>query len=141
MRVSNIVKDYIRSEIEKKYPIENLPEYDDAIARINKFEKEINSKLDAIVDEAKSTFLASNPDIPECAVNVLRPSFRSRYPRRYIHPRGEVYYAHTNWELEKKNNEHLQEIYKKQEDTFNSIVVTLELGGTKADLERMLAEL
>lgn len=142
MRVSNIVKDYIRSEIEKKYPMENLPEYEDAMSRISKFEEEINSKLDTIVEDAKSNFLASNPDIPEHAVNVLRPSFRSKYTRRIVRPRGVEYITYNSiWELENKNNEHLNEIYKKQEDAFNSIVVTLELGGTKADLERMLAEL
>lgn len=142
MRVSNIVKDYIRSEIEKKYPMDNLPEYEDAISRISKFEEEINSKLDAIVDEAKSTFLASNPDIPVYAANVLRPSFRSKYTRRHVGYRDDarIYYK-SEWELENNNNDHLSDIYKKREDAFNKIVVALELGGTKADLERMLEDL
>lgn len=140
MRVSNIVKDYIRSEIEKKYPMENVPEYDDAISRISKFEDEFGSKLDTIIEDAKSTFLSSNPDIPEYVIDIYKPHLTTRLRHTRIR-RDNGYYAKSPWELERKNNEHLQEIYKKQEDTFNSIVVALELGGTKADLERMLADL
>lgn len=141
MRVSNIVKDYIRSEIEKKYPMENLPEYDEAISRISKFEDEINSKLEKLLETSKTKFLASNPDIPECAINVLKPSLRSHYAHRFIRPRRDDYLYNSSWELENNNNKHLNDIAKTREEIFNKIVVTLELGGTKADLERMLADL
>lgn len=140
MRVSNIVKDYIRSEIEKKYPIYNLPEYDDAMSRISEFEKNLQSKLDTIVNDAKSTFSASNLDIPKNVTDRYYINVYSR-GRNIYRPEYSRYRAKSDWELENNNNDHLDEIYKKREDAFNSIVVALELGGTKADLERMLADL
>lgn len=141
MRVSNTVKDYIRSEIEKKYPIENLPEYEDASSRISKFEDEVRSKLESLVDEAKATFLASNPDIPEYVINIYKPHVHGAHRRRFVRPQDRGYERESDWELEENNDKHCREIYKKQEDAFNKIVVALELGGTKADLERMLEEL
>lgn len=141
MRVSNTVKNYIRSEIEKKYPMENLPEYEDAMTRITDFKEGLESKFDMIVKEAVSTFLASNPDIPEDCVRIYQPYLSDRYRRGFARPHQGTNYYHSGWELENKNNEHIGKIFEKREEVFNNIVVTLELGGTKEDLERMLANL
>lgn len=130
MRVTKIVREYIEEQVEKKYPLPQKPE-------------DVYSKMTDEIHDA----------IVPIAVDII-----SRYTDRV------EFYA--NWNYEKilsaedfaKNisfsfkgytkakdleeyKQNCREIKTKREKAVKDIIVTLELGGTKKDLEEMLANL
>lgn len=131
MRVSKAVREYIEERITEKV----LPKYEveknEAERQLevkNKFFEELAKELETIAAERMEKFLAENPFLERSkelkistvyysAVNII-----DRYLLSSVH----------NWKTRAK-----EEINNKTKN----IIVALELGGTKEDLERMISEI
>ena len=131
MRVSKTVREYIEKKISEKvsakYDAERI-EADRQNKAINDFWNNLSEELEALAAERVDKFLEKN-------------SFAERGPGSLI---VSTYYnvisiadRHMNSSVHNWKNRARTEIKEKVED----IVVTLELGGTKEDLERMISEI
>ena len=136
MRVSNTVKDYIYSEINKRCPVEDLPEYTVVVDALRAFDEELGRKIQALVDAEITSFTQANHVVPN---DILHGYFDnsyhdSSYGRNIIR-------LLRGTEIQVANNEHLMKQNKIRSEACTRIIATLELGGNKADLEQMLSEL
>ena len=131
MRVSKTVREYIEKKISEKvsakYDAERI-EADRQNKAINDFWNNLSEEIEALAAERINKFLEKN-------------SFAERGPGSLI---VSTYYnvisiadRHMNSSVHNWKNRARTEIKEKVED----IVVTLELGGTKEDLERMINEI
>ena len=131
MRVSKTVREYIEKKVSEKvsakYDAERI-EADRQNKAINDFWNNLSEELEALAAERVDKFLEKN-------------SFAERGPGSLI---VSTYYnvisiadRHMNSSVHNWKNRARTEIKEKVED----IVVTLELGGTKEDLERMISEI
>lgn len=131
MRVSKTVREYIEKKVSEKvsakYDAERI-EADRQNKVINDFWNNLSKELEALAAERVNKFLEKN-------------SFAERGPGSHIVSTyssvisiADHYLSSSvhNW-----RNRARAEIKEKVED----IVVTLELGGTKEDLERMISEI
>lgn len=126
MRVSKAVKNYIENEVAKRFPkTERELQHEqnkDIVSKANQeIEKRVAIALTSImVDVAKEYGITD-----EIAIR--------RYERNYFDTWDCV--SHKNANTDRRARE--EQINK----TIEDIIVTLELGGTKDDLEKMLAEI
>ena len=125
MRVSKIIREYVEKTITEKMPF-GAPSKEFKAARENllKVEDEINIKVKAY---AAKLCAEANKDLPE-GFNVIVCG-NSPCDSRY-----------WNAPLHIASNTHENEVRKRRTDAIESILVELELGATKADLERLIAE-
>ena len=133
MRVSTTVKDYIRKEIEKAMPYKECPDISD----IEKKFETLRMELKEYVKNAYINFFTTYPEVEttyKCNKDVTMVEFLDNM--NLISFLGNLVSASTT-EIKKFNDE----IYEKRQTKFEEIIVTLELGGTKADLDKMLKEL
>ena len=133
MRVSTTVKDYIRKEIEKAMPYKECPDISD----IEKKFETLRMELKEYVKNAYINFFTIYPEVEttyKCNKDVTMVEFLDNMS--LISFLGNLVSASTT-EIKKFNDE----IYEKRQTKFEEIIVTLELGGTKADLDKMLKEL
>jgi hypothetical protein len=127
MRVSKTVRDYIEKQVASKFPktdIELFQEQQEQIA--NKMNQEYYDR----VEKAKAEIiakLASEYEIHEEEI-VIRNNYGNVFS---------TFNTPTAMKANTAKSERQQAIRSKIDD----IIVTLELGGTKADLERLLAEI
>ena len=127
MRVSKTVKEYIEKQVASKFPkteIELYQEQQEQIAsQMNKeyFDRVAKAKADIIENLAK-----------EYEIREGDIALRNNYGNVFS-----TFNTPTAMLANTAKNERQKAINSKIED----IIVTLELGGTKADLERMLAEI
>ena len=128
MRVTKIVREYIEESVSKKYqplrdainkkyePIERA--YDEAVAAAKAEAKEVWAKhLSSFYTEEELRDLIEN---------------HTEYVPSY-------YRIGMHWREER--NERECALRNEENNTIKNILVTLELGGTKADLDRMLSEI
>lgn len=131
MRVSKTVREYIEKKVSEKvsakYDAERI-EADRQNKAINDFWNNLSEELEALAAERVNKFLEKN----SFAERVSRPDIISYHPS--VISIADYYLSSSvhNWK-----NRARAEIKEKVED----IVVTLELGGTKEDLERMISEI
>lgn len=133
MRVTKKVENYIREQVKAKV----MPKYEAEKAeakRIRELAHDIESRASeaavaaakAIYDEAKA-----HGDVLEYDEKAFERAYLSCY--RVVTPKDSCYITSVHkWE-----SRYCEEVDKIVDD----IVVTLELGGNKADLDRMLSEL
>lgn len=130
MRVSKLVREYIERKVSEAYPHGNTPEYQAAIDSLEAFRAVVNLEVKELVNSRIAEFRASN-DFP-CGA-VVEPSNNVSW--------NQVNFSLFNTELYNKNEANSKAMRKKREAAIENILLTLELGGNKADLERMLSEL
>lgn len=131
MRVSKTVREYIEKKVSEKvnakYDAERI-EADRQNKTINDFWNNLSEELEALAAERVNRFLEKN-------------SFAERGPGSHIVSTYSSVISiadrHMNSSVHNWRNRARTEIKEKVED----IVVTLELGGTKEDLERMISEI
>ena len=131
MRITKVVKEYIEERITEKvwpkYELEKI-EAERQLEVKNKFFEELAEELEAIATERMEKFLAENP-------------FLERTKRQNI---STVYYDSVNIiDRHLLSSVHNWKIRAKEEvsNKTKNIIVALELGGTKEDLERMISEI
>lgn len=129
MRVSKIVREYIEEQVGKIYSTK-MPEeiaFDNMDKEISDFRINLNDSIEKEVAKEIEKFRIEH-NIP--ADITLRPA---------IHFCTE-YSAYTS-EIRSKSASAKDKRNKAKHDAIKEIILNLELGGTKADLDRMLNEL
>lgn len=120
MKVTRIIRDYVEREVTKVY--------DKKIDVINKVYDELYDKLDEELDKITE-------EANKKALALLEGTgFKSSGWKNEILI---SHYSIVNKELKDKKNDLKQE----QKKTIEDILVTLELGGTKEDLDKMISEI
>lgn len=125
MRVTKRIAEYITKEVEKAIPYgEPVTEYMAACARKDKLKAEINDK---VCDYARKLCEEANASLPEGFVIKLN----SDYP-----------VTSTSWcsPMDKAANSHRQKVRDQRSAAVESILVSLELGATKAELASLIVE-
>lgn len=127
MRVSKTVREYIEKQVASKFPktdIELFQEQQEQIA------SKMNQEYYDRVEKAKAEIIASIAK--EYEINEGDIAIRNNY--------GNVF-STFNTPTAMKANTAKSERQRAVREKIDDIIVSLELGGTKADLERMLAEI
>ena len=125
MRVTKIIREYVENTVEKKMPF-GKPDADqkEATAQMQEQRKLLNEQVTAY---ATSLIEAANATLPEgyvlsvaCGDKITSTDYRAP--------------------LREKGEAHRREVREKRRKAIDTILVELELGATKADLERLIAE-
>ena len=127
MRVSKTVREYIEKQVASKFPKTEIELYQEQQEQVA---SRMNQEYQDRVEKAKAEIVASIAK--EYEINESDIAIRHNY--------GNVFSTFNTPTAIKANtakSERQTAIRSKIED----IIVTLELGGTKADLEKMLAEI
>ena len=129
MRVSKAVKEYIEKQVCAKYPkSENELKAEQVRELINKANQEMTELMDKAKKEISNQIIAKYGLTEEMG----------KQEQGYYHD-----YKFNNWNspIEVKANTDKEIRRKAVNEKIENIIVTLELGGTKADLEKMLNEI
>ena len=125
MRVTKLIREYVEKTITAKMPYGAPKEdYEAASKKLNDLGTEINEKVEAY---AAQLIAEAQPSLPE--------GFKLKLSN----------YNAVNWSsygspMHDKSQAHISEVKKKRAEAIESILLELELGATKADLERLIAE-
>lgn len=129
MRVSKTVREYIEKQVASKFPKTEIELYQEQQEQIA---SKMNQEYYDRVEKAKAeiiTSIAQEYKIHEEEIAI-----------RHSHSYGNVF-STFNTPMAMKANTAKSERQKAIRSKIDDIIVTLELGGTKADLEKMLAEI
>lgn len=125
MRVSKTVREYIEEQVEKAYPHEEKYYSDLQREQQDKVDDWIEGKLAVISKEAEQLF----GDLYEANKGQKKFNFCGS----------------ATWGVKLKSAIKCNELREKRREKVNKkiseIILTLELGGNKADLDRILAEI
>ena len=125
MRVTKIIREYVEKTITSKLP------YGEPTAEFKAARQTLDNLRDKLEKEtrayAEQRIASVTSDLPEGFKLSLGGS-------SFIHA------SHYGAPLSIAANEHEYAIRKKREAAIESILVELELGATKADLERLISE-
>lgn len=133
MKVTKIVREYIVDSVNAKYqPIIDA----------------INAKYSGAKEECEKVREQTRVELNKIAMNMYRERLAPFYDEeemKYSFDRDiNLIYDPLRYNSrtikEKKRDEEIAKISKEKEDTIKNILITLELGGTKADLDRLLSE-
>lgn len=129
MKVTKIVREYIEDSVSKK------------------FQPAIDALKDKYaIEEAAKTEEAVMASIREAAKDLYREVMANYYTPEDMEKLmdGWSIYRPSSYRIsyiaEKDYEDEKFALTKRMEDTIKNILITLELGGTKADLDRMLSE-
>ena len=132
MKVTGIVKKYITESVKAKYDpiISSIDEkYRDAKTEVETVKENTRKELTKIACDAFRKALAPYYDADDLD-ELMRNSAPVVSPYRWnVYPSNE-----------KKRLEKVDKLEKEKQKTIDDILITLELGGTKADLDRLLSE-
>ena len=126
MRVSKAVRNYIEKEVEKRFPrTERELQHEQNKDMVSQANQEIKDRVATALTMIMADVAKKYNITTEIAVR--------RYDRDYF----------DVWECASQKNAIADRRVREEQinKTIEDIVVTLELGGTKADLEKMLAEI
>ena len=128
MRVSKTVREYIEKQVWAKYPKTERELYAEQISElVNQARKEHNERLEKMKKELADEIVAKYGLTEEMG---KQDSSYHDY----------VFFTY-NSPIQCRANTDKEERRKAVNQKIDDIIVTLELGGTKADLEKMLAEI
>ena len=125
MRVTKLIREYVEKTITAKMPYgEPTAEYKAACSKMNELQTEVNDK---VTEYAKKLCEEATAQLPE--------GF-------YIHPHSSypITSNSCNAPLQRAAISHERATREKRTEAIESILLELELGATKADLERLIAE-
>lgn len=135
MRVTKLIKDYVEKSVAKAMPDKKVPdcsareEYYALEDEIKAFaEKKFDEFMSKHKGEVKAYYGGYDYDHSEETAHFVKKEFRVCFPSLKYKAEDDMH----------KENE---EILKARKEAIENILINLELGGTKADLDRMIAEL
>lgn len=135
MRVTKLIKDYVEKSVEKAMPNkkeetdEIQVEYEEMTKDINDYaKKRMTEFLEKHKGNVRGYYSSYNYDETEKTAKYLIQEVHTHTPSIRTKLSDEIC----------EENKRLAEVRR---NTVNDILVNLELGGTKADLDRMIAEL
>lgn len=130
MRVTKTVREYIEKQVALKFPKTEIENQADEVSKIV---DQANSEIyKRIAQASKEIVLAVGAEFG-ITEEMARNQVLDSYPR--------YSYSAFNAPITMKSNTARATREKTITEKVNDIIVTLELGGTKADLEKMLAEI
>ena len=125
MRVTKIIREYVEKTVISRLPYgEPTQKFKEEQQKLSDLHRDLNDQVRAY---AKSLVEAENANLPE--------GFKLSVTCGNL-----VTQSYCNSPLHCAASSHEQEIRKKRNAAIESILVELELGATKADLERLIAE-
>lgn len=125
MRVTKIIREYVEKTITAKMPYgEPTAEYEAACSKMNELQSEVNDK---VVEYAKKLCEEATAKLPE----DFHIKLSSDYPITCSSYNSPLYCAAVS---------HERAMRDKRAEAIESILLELELGATKADLERLITE-
>ena len=127
MRVSKTVREYIEKQVASKFPKTEIELYQEQQEQIA---SKMNQEYYDRVEKAKADIIVELAQ--EYKIHEEEIAIRNNY--------GNVF-STFNTPTAMKANTAKSERQKAINSKIEDIIVTLELGGTKADLEKMLAEI
>ena len=127
MRVTKTVKEYIAKQVASKFPKTDIELYQEQQEQIA---SKMNQEYYDRVEKAKAEIISNLAK--EYQIHEEEIAIRNNYGNVFS-----TFNTPTAMKANTAKSERQTAIRSKIED----IVVTLELGGTKADLEKMLAEI
>ena len=125
MRVTKIIREYVEKTITAKMPFgKPATDYKEAVAQMQAQRKLLNEKVTAYAGSLIETANASLPEgfVLSVAIGDKITSTDYRAP------------------LREESEKHQREVREKRKQAIESIQVELELGATKADLERLIEQ-
>ena len=124
MRVTKLIREYVEKTITSKLPYgEPTTTYNQHKTSLIDLTKQLNEKISQYTDE----LIAGVGNLPE-GFHITKSCYNQLTCSSYDSP------------MQKAAKQHEKEIQKKREEAIESILIELELGATKADLERLIAE-
>lgn len=127
MRVSKTVREYIEKQVASKFPKTEIELYQEQQEQIA---SKMNQEYYDRVEKAKADIIANI--VKEYEIQEGDIAIRNNYGNVFS-----TFNTPTAMLANTAKSERQKAIHSKIDD----IIVTLELGGTKADLEKMLAEI
>lgn len=125
MRVTKIIREYVEKTINEKLAYgAPTADYNAAVSKMKDLQKEVNVQ---VVAYAEKLCAEVNAKLPE----GFSIKLHTDYPVTSNDYNSPLYCA---------AKKHEDEIRKKRREAIENILVELELGATKADLERLIAE-
>jgi hypothetical protein len=124
MRVTKIIREYVEKTIVAKIPYgEPIETYNQHKVCLNDLTKQLNKKISQYADE----LIAGVGNLPE-GFHITKGCYNQLTCSSYGSP------------MQKAAEQHESEIRNKRQEAIENILLELELGATKADLERLIAE-
>lgn len=124
MRVTKIIREYVENTVEKKMPFgEPTTIYKQHCQSLNDLTSQLNEKVDAYAEE----LLTGVGNLPE-GFTIKKTHWSIFESSAWNSP---MHIAATT---------HERKVREKRRKAIDTILVELELGATKADLERLIAE-
>lgn len=125
MRVTKLIREYVEKTVEKKMPFGKPDaDYKEADAQMREQRNLLNEQVTAY---ATNLVEAANANLPEgfvlsvaCGDKITSTDYKAP--------------------LREEGEKHRREVREKRRKAIDTILVELELGATKADLERLIAE-
>ena len=124
MRVTKLIREYVEKTITINLPYgEPHHTYNQHKTSLNDLTKQLNEKISQYADE----LIAGIGNLPE-GFHITKGCYNQLTCSSYGSP------------MQKAAEQHEKEICNKRKEAIETILVELELGATKADLERLIAE-
>ena len=124
MRVSKLIRDYVEKTITAKMPYgEPTIAYKQHCQSLNDLTSQLNEKINAYAEE----LLAGVGNLPE-GFTIKKTHWSIFEDSTWNSPMHIAASAHE------------RKVREKRAEAIESILIELELGGTKADLDRLIAE-
>lgn len=124
MRVTKIIREYVEKTIAEKMPYgEPTTTYKQHCQCLSDLTSQLNEKMDAYAEE----LLASVGNLPE-GFTIKKSHWSTFESSSWNSPMHTAAAAHE------------RQVRENREKAIETILVELELGATKADLERLIAE-
>lgn len=125
MRVTKLIREYVEKTVENKMPFgKPVVDYKEVSAQMQAQRKLLNEQVTAY---ATNLIEAANATLPEgfvlsiaCGDKITSTDYRAP--------------------LREESEKHQREVREKRRKAIDTILLELELGATKADLERLIAE-
>ena len=136
MRVTKVIREYIEEKVAEKLPFPEKPKnslIEDFEQLEEKMNKVVKEEFKALALKYKGQFCYSWTGDSYDDIEV-----QLNYIDKNVDINGCVCRIYTKADTEYKKE--LERVKKQRADIVKDIIVTLELGGTKAELEEMLAK-
>jgi hypothetical protein len=132
MRVTKLIREYVEKTVSEKFDKQTSSEeikLKEVEKKMATFVTEVNQQVEEVIDKAIANFLLAT-ELPEDIKDTI------------VNEKPNTIGYHTyNTDIDCKARARRTERNKARDKAIENILLTLELGGTKADLDRMIAEL
>ena len=129
MRVTKLIREYVETEVAKVYETKTPDEvaYDMFRKKIADFREKVNDEMYHAIEEAIALFREEH-NIPK-DVEIFRTDYNLINDKDW------------NSAIRDKSEKAKKQRLEQRDNKIKDILLNLELGATKADLDRMIAEL